>query len=212
MALALSPNQQLFVTALAKQTGLNPDVVAAWVRNEEPAQAATVGQNDQNWLNIGNVDSGGRNEGSQWSNPTSAAQVTAEWMKGNPNAVPGYGAASGGIQNILKAGSNPAAEIKAIQDSGWASGGETALPLLYSQDSGQKITAPPLAKAASVPAASVGTTLGSSGLSTQGLAPASTGPKGSDLLSMFGTQDATSDPSASATWNGLSSLLKAKGQ
>lgn len=213
MSLALSKNEQVFAAALAKATGLNPDVVAAWVRNEEPAANATVGQNDQNWLNIGNVDSGGRSHANVWGNPETAAQATAAWMKGQPS-VSGYGVASPGIQSILKAGGNPEAEIRAIQGSGWASGGETALPGLYSSASGQKITMP----AGYTPSAASGTTAAVGNPKPTGTSPipstvaAPSGPKGSDLLSLFGTEDAQSNPSQSATWSALSSLMKSKGQ
>lgn len=219
MALQLSQNEQLFVQTVAKMTGLNPDVVAAWVRNEEPAANQTVGQNDQNYLNIGNVDSGGRSHTSAWSNPVSAGQATANWMKGKQGAVPGYGTASGGIQSILKAGKDPSAEIRAIQGSGWASGGETALPSLYSQASGQPFQVVPgsgamKAPTSSVPKGPAGTTGLTGSVTAAGTTPAAapSGPKGSDLLSLFGTQDAQSNPAQSNTWASLASLLKSKGQ
>jgi hypothetical protein len=135
----LTSNQQQFAARLAADTGLNIQVIGAWLLAEESAGAAqsrqSAGNND--WLNIGYTDSGtyGASD-SVWSNPTTAADATAGWLKGQ-NTIPGYGTASAGVQAILTtAGQSPATQIAALQHSGWASSGYPSLPALYQQVSG----------------------------------------------------------------------------
>lgn len=135
----LTSSQQQFASTLSADTGLNPNVVSAWVLAEESGGAAqsrqAAGNND--WLNIGYTDSAtyGASD-SVWSDPTSAANATAAWLKGQ-DSIPGYGTASSGIQSILSTvGQTPAAQVQAIQNSGWASGGYPSLGPLYSQISG----------------------------------------------------------------------------
>ena len=132
----LTSGQQQFASELASQTGLDPGVVSAWVLSEESGGAAVSRQsaNNNDWLNIGYTDSGtyGSSD-SVWSNPVSAADATAGWLKGQ-NTIPGYGTASSGIQAILStAGQAPATQISALQNSGWASSGYPNLPSLYQQ-------------------------------------------------------------------------------
>ncbi len=135
----LTSAQQQFASTLSAETGLNPNVVSAWVLAEESGGAAqsrqAAGNND--WLNIGYTDSGTYGAGdSVWSDPTTAATATAAWLKGQ-DSIPGYGTASAGIQSILATvGQPPAAQIQAIQSSGWASGGYPSLPSLYAQTAG----------------------------------------------------------------------------
>ena len=132
----LTSSQQQFASQLASDTGLNPGVVSAWLLAEESGGAAqsrqAAGNND--WLNIGYTDSGtfGSSD-SVWSDPVTAANATAGWLKGQ-NTIPGYGTASSGIQAILStAGQTPAAQISALQSSGWASSGYPSLASLYTQ-------------------------------------------------------------------------------
>jgi len=132
----LTSGQSEFASRLASQTGLDPNVIAAWLLAEESGSAATSRQsaNNNDWLNIGYTDSGtfGSSD-SVWSNPDSAADATAGWLKGQ-NTIPGYGTASAGIRAILRtAGQSPQAQIAAIQGSGWASSGYPDLPGLYQQ-------------------------------------------------------------------------------
>jgi hypothetical protein len=132
----LTSGQAEFASRLASQTGLDPNVIAAWLLAEESGSAATSRQsaNNNDWLNIGYTDSGtfGSSD-SIWSNPDSAADATAGWLKGQ-NTIPGYGTASAGIRAILRtAGQSPQAQIAAIQQSGWASSGYSDLPALYQQ-------------------------------------------------------------------------------
>ena len=135
----LTSSQQQFASTLSADTGLNPNVVSSWLLAEESGGAAqsrqSAGNND--WLNIGYTDSGtyGSSD-SVWSDPTTAANATASWLKGQ-NSIPGYGTASSGIQSILSTvGQTPEMQIQAIQGSGWASGGYPSLPELYSQLAG----------------------------------------------------------------------------
>lgn len=135
----LTADQQQFASQLASDTGLDPGVVSAWLLSEESGGAATSRQsaNNNDWLNIGYTDSGTYGSAdSVWSNPTTAADATAGWLKGQ-NTIPGYGTASSGIQAIVAtAGQAPATQISALQNSGWASSGYPDLPSLYQQVAG----------------------------------------------------------------------------
>ncbi|HTT28091.1 MAG TPA: hypothetical protein VMG37_06755 [Solirubrobacteraceae bacterium] len=132
----LTANQQQFASRLAADTGLDPGVVSAWLLAEESGGAAQSrdSQNNNDWLNIGYTDSAtyGSSD-SIWSDPTTAADATAGWLKGQ-NTIPGYGTASSGIQAILGTVGQPAStQISALQTSGWASSGYPDLPSLYQQ-------------------------------------------------------------------------------
>jgi hypothetical protein len=135
----LTSNQQQFASRLAADTGLDPGVISAWLLAEESGGAAQSrdSQNNNDWLNIGYTDSAtyGSSD-SIWSNPATAADATAGWLKGQ-NTIPGYGTASTGIQAILGAVGQPAStQIAALQNSGWASSGYPSLPSLYQQVAG----------------------------------------------------------------------------
>jgi hypothetical protein len=135
----LTSGQQQFASTLSAETGLNPGVVSAWLLAEESGGAAQSrqGAGNNDWLNIGYTDSATYGAGdSVWSDPVTAANATAEWLKGQ-NSIPGYGTASSGIQAILSSvGQTPAAQIQAIQGSGWSSGGYPSLGSLYDQVAG----------------------------------------------------------------------------
>jgi hypothetical protein len=116
----LTSGQQTFVAHLASATGLNTRVIAGWVLAEESGSAAQGRQADSNfnWLNIGYFDSGtgAIAHASPFSDPVSAAEQTAKFLKGQ------WGGASSGIQDILKTvGRPPEDQIMAIANSGWAS-------------------------------------------------------------------------------------------
>jgi hypothetical protein len=135
----LTSDQQQFASRLAADTGLDPSVVSAWLLAEESGGAAESrqSQNNNDWLNIGYTDSAtyGASD-SIWSDPVAAADATAGWLKGQ-NTIPGYGAASSGIQAILSTAGQPATtQIAALQNSGWASSGYPSLPSLYAQVAG----------------------------------------------------------------------------
>lgn len=135
----LTPGQRQFATQLAAQTGLDPQVVAAWTLSEESGGAAgsREAQGNHNWLNIGWTDSGRYGTaGAVWADPISAANATAGWLKGQ-DTIAGYGKASAGVQSILTtAGQPPATQIAALQHSGWASGGYPSLPGVYQSVAG----------------------------------------------------------------------------
>lgn len=130
----LTPDEVTFGRVLSKQTGLNPNVVAAWIL----AEGGSTTGGKFNFLNIGNTDSGARNKAAVWNtNPTSAAIVTAQWLKGTSTA--GYEPASAGIRAILNSAGSGSdlstieKQIKAIQTSGWASSGYPNLGSLVSE-------------------------------------------------------------------------------
>ncbi|HUO69182.1 MAG TPA: hypothetical protein VMU39_00270 [Solirubrobacteraceae bacterium] len=132
----LTSSQQQFAARLAADTGLDPGVITAWMLAEESDGAAQSRQaaNNNDWLNIGYTDSGTYGAGaSVWNDPITAADATAGWLKGQ-DTIPGYGTASAGVQAVLStAGQAPAAQIAALQQSGWASSGYPDLPGLYQQ-------------------------------------------------------------------------------
>jgi hypothetical protein len=135
-ATLLTSNQQQFASTLAADTGLNPGVVSAWVLAEESGAAAQSrqAQSNNDWLNVG-YTSGGTYGASDsiWSDPVSAANATAGWLKGQ-ETIPGYGTAGSGIESILETvGQTPGAQMAALQSSGWASSGYPNLPSLYAQ-------------------------------------------------------------------------------
>jgi hypothetical protein len=132
----LTSGQSEFASVLASRTGLDPKVIGAWLSAEESGGAAQSRQaaNNNDWLNIGYTDGGTYGSAdSIWSNPVTAAEATAGWLRGQ-NTIPGYGTASSGIQAILNTAGQPAqTQIAAIQQSGWASSGYPDLPTLYQQ-------------------------------------------------------------------------------
>lgn len=164
----LSRNQAIFASALAAATGLSPQAVGAWMLAEEPPAPATT-RGDQNWLNVGQFDSGpGAIAGKQlWdSNPAAAAQRTAQFLEGK------WGGAAPGIRAILNTrGQSPQAQLAAIAASPWASshyGGAARLQsLLGSVGSVPKTSASVTpSNIAGVSSPFIGTTPGSSNIFT----------------------------------------------
>jgi hypothetical protein len=132
----LSPQEQQFVAYMAADTGLDPQVLAAWVRNEEGSRTSPLGHADNNWLNVGWTNSGPVSGTglAAWATPKSAAQLTAQWMAGTGAMAKAWGPATSGIRGILgTAGQGAAAQMAAITGSGWASGGESLLHTLFAQ-------------------------------------------------------------------------------
>jgi hypothetical protein len=116
----MTSGQQTFVARLSSLTGLNTRVIAGWVLAEESGSAAQGREaaSNFNWLNIGYFDSGtgAIAHATPFSNPVSAAEQTAKFLKGE------WGGASTGIRDILKTvGQPPDNQIMAIANSGWAS-------------------------------------------------------------------------------------------
>jgi hypothetical protein len=135
----LTNGQQQFASRLATDTGLNPQVIAAWLLAEESGGAAQSRESASNndWLNIGYTDSGTFGSAdSVWRDPITAADATAGWLKGQ-DTIPGYGRAAAGIQAIMQTASQtPQAQMSAISNSGWASGGYPDMATLYAQVGG----------------------------------------------------------------------------
>lgn len=134
----LSRNQKLFAQAYAETLGISPAVAAGQLVAEEPPGAShPVGHRDQNWLNIGNTDS--KWYGGAWANksPQEAGRLSALWTQGK-YSVPGFGRAAPGIVAFSRTGGQPlAAQVRALQRSGWASSGYPNLSGLVSQFGGQ---------------------------------------------------------------------------
>lgn len=127
----LQPGQRVFAERFSQRTGLDPGVVAGWLLAEESGPAAAARQQAGNfdWLNIGYTDSAtyGASDPA-WTDPQQAADRSAEWLAGTW-APRGYGRSSAGVRSILDtAGQDPAAQVQAIQQSGWASSGYPNLP------------------------------------------------------------------------------------
>jgi len=138
MAPILSRNQRIFARELVRQTGLDPRLVGAWIISEQPAGAAhPVGHSDQNWLNIGLTDTRWYGGGSAWQDPATAAARSAAWLQGK-QAVPGFGKAASGIVNFSRTAGQPLQnQIRALQQSGWASSGYPDLPNVVQQNAGK---------------------------------------------------------------------------
>lgn len=134
----LSPNEQKFASIFSAVTKLDPTVVAAWIRNEQPNIDKVPGNGDYNYLGIG-IQSSSTKYGvnaPDWKDPLSAGVLSAEWMLG-AKSVPdsrlpnGYSSA-GSIRAIAStAGQSPDTQMAAIQASHWAAGGETSIQDIY---------------------------------------------------------------------------------
>lgn len=109
----LTPGEKVFVTHLAKLTGLSPLTLAAWTQQEGGNSFG-----DYNRLNIGQTDSGpiGVAYAGGWSNPKSAAALTAAFLKGE------WGGASPSIRSILPRarGKSPVQQLSIIASTDWA--------------------------------------------------------------------------------------------
>lgn len=123
--MSFSAAQQKYIGAFAKESGLDPGVVSAWVASEEPVGATErVGASrvgaPQDWLNIGITESGPKGAGSvNWNDPVAAGTYGAKWLKGQVS-IPGFGKAASGVQRIATtAGKTPAEQFAAIKSSGW---------------------------------------------------------------------------------------------
>jgi hypothetical protein len=154
----LTTDQQWFGARLVADTGLNPQVVSAWMYAEENSGAAQARQQGKNndWLNIYTGNGTFGNGNSPWSSPITAADFTAAWMK-RESAVPGIGPASAGIQSILATVGQPwQAQIAAIGNSGWSKGGYPDLPATYELFAGAKLPSGIAGALAATPSANRG--------------------------------------------------------
>jgi hypothetical protein len=116
----LTPSQKVMAKQIARETGLKPRTIATQELQEESGEAAQQREAEGNYnaLNIGYFDSGpgALTQGSEWSNPHTAAKATSEFFKGQK-----YGP-SEGIRNILPAakGKSVPEQLNVIGNSGWA--------------------------------------------------------------------------------------------
>lgn len=116
----LTPSQKKIAVQVAKETGLKPKTVATQELQEQSGEHARQREAEGNFntLDIGYFDSGPGQltQGSEWSNPKTAAKATSEFFKGRK-----YGP-SEGIANILPAakGKSSAEQLNVIGNSGWA--------------------------------------------------------------------------------------------
>jgi hypothetical protein len=141
----LTSGQATFAAHLSQLTGLSPRVIAAWALAEESGGAAQGRQaaSNFNWLNIGYFDSGAGQIAfdKSFSDPVSAAEQTAKFLKGN------WGGASSSIRAILSTvGQSPDQQMQAIANSDWASshyGGGANLRGTYQELGDLKVTAAP---------------------------------------------------------------------
>lgn len=109
---ALTGNKGQFAKALAGLTGLNSTVVNAWLNHE---QGSSTVEGGNNWLN---VETGGPGGGSGPYSPTAkyvermtpvqAAAYTANWLRKNQPSI------------LAARGQSAAAQVAAIENSGWA--------------------------------------------------------------------------------------------
>lgn len=99
--MALTAAQQQFVNTLSQSSGLNPQVIAAWVTAESGGAPNTRGTN--NFLNFGHP-----NEPS-FPTPQAGATATYMWMVGNSNYKGILSSASG----------SPSTQLEAIINSPW---------------------------------------------------------------------------------------------
>ena len=146
MAEPLTPGQEKFAGVVARETGLDPRVVGAWVKSEQSGSAAEYydNKNYHNYLNIANTDSGQKagSHSSVWSNPETAGKATAEWMRGRGQIASEYGRPAPGVSKILGfAGKSPQEQIEAIGRSGWASAPDYGAKIgaLYHELSGHQL-------------------------------------------------------------------------
>jgi hypothetical protein len=117
----LSKSQRTFAQILAKETGLDPQVVGGWVLAEQGyASGDYEGRNYHNWLNIGP-----HMEAPEFSSPATAARATAAFLRGEK-----WGAGAG-IPGILPnaVGKSPEEQVEVLRGSGWdAAGYQNGIP------------------------------------------------------------------------------------
>jgi hypothetical protein len=104
-----------FINRLARKTGLDPRVVAAWTKSEGGNQYG-----DYNLLNIGHTGSGPNSAAANgnFATPEGAADATAAFLRGE------WGGAGAGIPQIIQnaRGKSPEEQIRVIEQSGWRLG------------------------------------------------------------------------------------------
>lgn len=117
------PEATAFAEELAKDTGLDPRFVGAWVQSEGGGFSAGGEAGKNNWLGVGYPGEPTAFGRSQYfaGSGRAAGRATADWIKGKiGHEGYGYGAAPG-VQAILPraAGKGPIAALNALEQSGW---------------------------------------------------------------------------------------------
>lgn len=116
----LTQSQKQIAVQVAKETGLKPKTVATQELQEMSGGYAKQrdAEHNYNTLNIGYFDSGPGEltQGSEWSNPKTAARATSEFFKGQK-----YGPSSSIAAILPQAKGKPTPEqLNIIGNSGWA--------------------------------------------------------------------------------------------
>jgi hypothetical protein len=108
----ITGSKKTFASEFAKLTGLNSQVVEAWMNHE---QGSTTVEGGNNWLNIETGEPGGGSgpygpsaKGMERLSPEQAALATAQWIAKNQPQI------------LAARGKGPGAEVQAIEDSGFA--------------------------------------------------------------------------------------------
>ena len=163
----LTSDQELFGARLVADTGLDPQVVAAWLYAEENTGPAAARQavNNNNWLNIGYFDSGPGKIAfdSAFSSPITGADQTARFLEGAWGGATTSSTTCGkstGERGILATVGQPwQAQIAAIQRSGWATSCYPDLVSFYGLVTGVKL--PSVNGSTGIPASLTSSTGGS---------------------------------------------------
>lgn len=117
----LPGDEGAFINELARLTGMDARVLAAWTKSE-----GGNSYGDYNLLNIGHTGSGPNSaaSNSDFSTPKSAAAATAAFLRGE------WGGPGAGIPYIIEKarGKDPVSQIKVIEESGWRTGSVGADP------------------------------------------------------------------------------------
>lgn len=111
----LPGGEGVFINELARQTKMDPRVLAAWTRSE-----GGNSYGDYNLLNIGHTGSGPNSAASNadYADPKAAAKATAAFLRGE------WGSPGADIPYIVQRarGKDPATQIRVIEQSGWRLG------------------------------------------------------------------------------------------
>jgi hypothetical protein len=125
----LTPGQKTFGKVLAKELGVSPQVVGAWMLKEQSWDYAEGYEqaNYHNWLNIQPVQVGGDqaidSHDPEFNDPVSAARYTVRFINGDDD-TPGGGAAPELTQQIMALRNlrTPEEQAAAIASSVWGTG------------------------------------------------------------------------------------------
>lgn len=216
----MASQQDIFVAAVLKSLGMpttqaNVNAMTQWMAAEGNSDQLSTPQPGPSWARGWNpwnttlAEGASGETGSQgdiriYPNEQAGVKATADTLKGYS-----------GILSALKQGDNAAGVKAAVIASPW-DGSSHYAGTAYAEGApaggGSQLMNLPGVSAGNATPATV-TTPGTDNISSRNVStPAPPGPQPSDLLSLFGSQDASSSPSQSSTWNALAGLMKSKGQ